>query len=155
MKRLIIATISISLIIGILVGFLSSSMLISRVTVTERFTYTYTSKTVYTTTIRHTETVTITKSESEIKYARLFKVTEFDDYKIVKDALNRTLILVPRNKSPPIGVEGIVIYVPVERVILMSATQVALLMRLKEYRPDILDTVVGIMWGGQYEWYFK
>ncbi|MEM2931735.1 MAG: ABC transporter substrate-binding protein [Nitrososphaerota archaeon] len=155
MRRLIIATISISLIIGILVGFLSSSMLISRVTVTERFTYTYTSKTVYTTTIRHTETVTITKSESEIKYARLFKVTEFDDYKIVKDALNRTLILVPRNKSPPIGVEGIVIYVPVERVILMSATQVALLMRLKEYRPDILDTVVGIMWGGQYEWYFK
>ncbi|MEM2373511.1 MAG: hypothetical protein QXI11_03625, partial [Thermoproteota archaeon] len=66
MRRLIIATISISLIIGILVGFLSSSMLISRVTVTERFTYTYTSKTVYTTTIRHTETVTITKSESEI-----------------------------------------------------------------------------------------
>lgn len=155
MNRLFITAIIAALILGIFTGLISSPMLVHPTTVTESVTHTYVSQIFYTTTIHRTETVTITKTEPQIKYARLFEITCLDDYKIVKDALNRTLILVPRGRSPPSGVEGIIIHVPVERVIIMSATQIALLMRLKEYRPEILDTVVGIMWGGQYEWYFK
>ncbi|MEM1534641.1 MAG: ABC transporter substrate-binding protein [Nitrososphaerota archaeon] len=91
----------------------------------------------------------------EVKYSRQFEIRLVDGYKIVRDALNRTLILVPRGQQPPPGLNGVVVYTPVERVVLMSATQVALVERLREHAPWILDRVVGIMWGGQYEWYFE
>ncbi|GBC71720.1 hypothetical protein HRbin02_01508 [Candidatus Calditenuaceae archaeon HR02] len=111
-----------------------------------------------TTTLGLTETVTQAPSlplELEVKYSKLFSIKFFDGYKVVKDALNRTLILVPRGREPPSGISGIIVYTPVERVVLMSATQVALIERLREFAPWILDRVVGIMWGKQYEWYFE
>ncbi len=120
-----------------------------------------------TTTLTETRVTTVTETvelsekrqlpplKLEIKYAKLFDVTFYDGYKVVRDALNRTLILVPRGAEPPQSVDGVVIYTPVERVVLLSATHVALLERLKELKPDILDSVVGIAWGGSYEWYFQ
>lgn len=110
-----------------------------------------------TTTVRLTETVPRAPSlplELEVKYSRLFGIKFSEGYKVVRDALNRTLILVPRGREPPSGISGIIVYTPVERVVLMSATQVALIERLREFAPWILDRVVGIMWGKQYEWYF-
>ena len=143
------------LVIGFLAGLSLSAMIVKPVTITEKVTSTQTIQTTFTATVSRAETTTITKAVSGVKYAQLFDITVSDDYEIVKDALDRTFILVPRNKSPPTGIDGIVIYVPVKRVIVMSATHIALLERLKEYRPNILDSVVGIMWGGQYEWYFE
>ena len=157
-SRRILAT-SLMLVTVLLIGFLAglslSAIIVKPVTITEKVTSVQTIQTTYATTVSRTETTTITKGVSGVKYARLFDITVSDDYKIVKDALERTFILVPRNKSPPPGIDGIVIYVPVERVIAMSATHIALLERLKEYKPNILGSVVGIMWGGQYEWYFE
>ena len=91
----------------------------------------------------------------DVRESKLFEVTVVDGYRFVKDALNSTLILVPRGMAPPQGVEGVVVYVPVERVVLMSATQVALLERLRERNPEILGRVAGIMWGREYTWYFE
>ncbi|MEM0481924.1 MAG: ABC transporter substrate-binding protein [Nitrososphaerota archaeon] len=111
-----------------------------------------------TTTLRLTETVMQPPRlplELEVKYSKQFEIKLFDGYKVVRDALNRTLILVPRGREPPSGLSGVIIYTPVERAVLMSATHVALVERLRELAPGILDKVVGIMWGRQYEWYFK
>jgi len=91
----------------------------------------------------------------EVKESKLFGITVLDRYRVVRDALNRTLVLVPRGMAPPQGVEGVLVYVPVERVVLMSATHVALLERLREKNADILDKVAGIMWGREYRWYFE
>ncbi|MCS7145851.1 MAG: ABC transporter substrate-binding protein [Nitrososphaerota archaeon] len=107
-----------------------------------------------------TLTETITRQPSlplklEVKYSRQFEVTFLEGYKVVRDAINRTLILVPRGAQPPRGMSGEVVYTPVERAVLMSATQVALVERLREYAPWIIDRVSGIMWGQQYEWYFE
>jgi iron complex transport system substrate-binding protein len=91
----------------------------------------------------------------EVKYSRLFEITVLEGFKVVRDALNRTLVLVPRGAQPPSWAAGkVVVYTPVERVVLMSATQVALIERLREKNPGILEGVAGIMWGQQYEWYF-
>ncbi len=111
-----------------------------------------------TTTFRLTETVRQPPRlplELEVKYSKLFEIKLFDGYKVVRDALNRTLILVPRGREPPSGLSGLIVYTPVERVVLMSATHVALVERLREHAPWILDRVVGIMWGRGYEWYFE
>jgi iron complex transport system substrate-binding protein len=111
-----------------------------------------------TTTLRLTETTRQLPRlplELEVKYSKLFEIKLFEGYKVVRDALNRTLILVPRGREPPADISGVVVYTPVERVVLMSATHVALVERLREFAPWILDKVVGIMWGGQYEWYFE
>jgi iron complex transport system substrate-binding protein len=48
----------------------------------------------------------------------------------------------------------LVVQVPVERMVLMSATHVALVERLREYAPNIWDRVAGIMWGRSYQWFF-
>lgn len=112
------------------------------------------------------KTVTITTTQTaqrelripltlEVKYSRQFEVKFVDGFKVVRDALNRTLILVPRGVQPPADLEGVVIHIPVERVVLMSATQAALIERLREHAPWIIDRVVGIMWGRQYEWYLE
>jgi iron complex transport system substrate-binding protein len=90
----------------------------------------------------------------EVRESGLFELSVVDGYKVVRDALNRTLVLVPRGMRPPHGIEGVVVYVPVEKVVLMSATHVALLERLRERKSDIIDRVVGIMWGNEYQWYF-
>ena len=89
----------------------------------------------------------------ELEYAKLFKVVFNNGYKVVVDALNRTLVLVPRGSAPPEGFEGIVVETPVDSVVLLSSTHVALLHRLKEFNPDIINSIGGIAWGGSYEWY--
>ena len=120
------------------------------------------------TTISATTTVTATLTETvthnpyqgiplrlEVKESKLFEITVRDGYRVVRDVLNRTLVLVPRGMSPPQDVEGVVVYIPVERVVLMSATHVALLERLRDINPEILGRVAGIMWGREYTWYFE
>ncbi len=118
-------------------------------------------------TVRIPTTITTTITEArtwaprvplklEVKYSRLFEITLIDGFKVVRDALNRSFVLVPRGSQPPAWAAGkTVVYTPVERVVLMSATHVALIERLREKNPEILDRIVAIMWGGQYEWYFE
>ncbi|MDT7889049.1 MAG: ABC transporter substrate-binding protein [Desulfurococcales archaeon] len=100
----------------------------------------------------------------DIKYARLFQVMYDGPAKIVKDAEGQTILLLPRSLSSQKEVVGVyvsryspqlVIYTPVERVILMSATQVAMLLRLEsECNVDIFNrTILGVMWGKMYTWY--
>jgi iron complex transport system substrate-binding protein len=73
----------------------------------------------------------------------------------LRDGLNRTVLLVKRGQSAPQNVKAdLVVQVPVERMVLMSATHVALVERLREYAPNIWDRVAGIMWGGSYQWFF-
>jgi len=99
-----------------------------------------------------------------VKYARLFQVTYDGPAKVVRDAEGQTILLFPRSLSSQRAlVEAyiaryspqVVVYTPVERVALMSATQVAMLLRLEEEcRVDIINrTVLGIMWGKMYTWY--
>jgi iron complex transport system substrate-binding protein len=115
---------------------------------------------VSTVTLTRTLTVTATPYRGvplklDVRESKLFEVTVVDGYRVVRDALNRTLVLVPRGMSPPKEIAGVVVYVPVERVVLMSATHVALLERLRERNPEILGRVAGIMWGREYTWYFE
>jgi iron complex transport system substrate-binding protein len=119
----------------------------------------------FTQTVATTVTVTRTTTQTplrgvplklDVKYARLFQISFMDGFKVVRDAENRTFVLVPRGSQPPSWAAGsVIVYTPVERVVLMSATQVALIERLREKNPQILDKVVGIMWGKQYEWHFE
>ena len=99
-----------------------------------------------------------------VKYARLFQVTYDGPVKIVRDAEGQTILLIPKSLSSQKLLTDMyiskyspqhVIYTPVERVILMSATQVAMLLRLEEEcRIDLInETVLGIMWGKMYTWY--
>ncbi len=99
-----------------------------------------------------------------VKYARLFQVTYDGPVKIVKDAEGQTILLIPRSLSSQKALTDmyiskyspqLVVYTPVEKVILMSATQVAMLLRLEEEcRVDLINkTVLGIMWGKMYTWY--
>ncbi len=99
-----------------------------------------------------------------VKYARLFQVTYDGPVKIVKDAEGQTILLIPRSLSfQKLLIDmyiskyspQLIVYTPVERVILMSATQVAMLLRLEEEcRVDLISkTVLGIMWGKMYTWY--
>ncbi len=98
----------------------------------------------------------------EVKYARLFGIQCDGPVKIVKDSLNRTILIIPRNLTSPVVQyfiskyrPDLTIHVPVEKVVLFSSTQVALIWRLsKEYKLDLLRKIVGIAWGGTYEWYF-
>jgi len=99
-----------------------------------------------------------------VKYARLFQVIYDGPAKVVRDAEGQTILLFPRSLSSQRGLvetfiarysPQIVVYTPVERVVLMSATQVAMLLRLEdECRVDIINSsVLGIMWGKMYTWY--
>ncbi|MEM4970974.1 MAG: ABC transporter substrate-binding protein [Sulfolobales archaeon] len=99
-----------------------------------------------------------------VKYARLFQVTYDGPVKVVRDAEGQTILLIPRSISSQKALINtyiskyspqLIIYTPVERVILMSATQVAMLLRLEEEcRVDLINkTVLGIMWGKMYTWY--
>ncbi|NPA70079.1 MAG: ABC transporter substrate-binding protein [Crenarchaeota archaeon] len=86
-----------------------------------------------------------------VQYARLFKIINTGKYYlIVKDAANHTFILVPRGCPAPKNVSGIVIYVPVKRVVYFSTTEVALLYRIAQalHKMSMLKTVVGVTWRG-------
>ena len=162
-----------ALVLGLVVGFFAPFRELREVTVTETLTITHTvaggdmrtitvtSLTTVEKILTTTETVEVTREVRnpplmlDLSHARLFEVVFQDGYKVVKDANNRTLLLIPRGAAPPAGVGGIVVQVPVERVVLLSSTQAALLVRLMEYRPEIIDTIAGIAWGGEYEWYLE
>ena len=171
-----VALLVVGLVMGVVVGGVFTFAVVGSpvpvtVTVSEFLTETFstvvteTREAVETITVRDTVTRTVTATLEErsrippvlieVKYARLFGIKMLEGYKIVTDALNRTLILVERGQAPPLDVEGIVIEIPVDRVVLLSATHVALLHRLMEYNPGILDTIAGITWGRSYEWYFE
>ncbi len=157
--------------VAFLLGLLASPALTPLITVTSTLTVREgvaapTTVTVSPPPVTQTATFTVTQTTTamynpyrgiplkyEVKESRLFGITVVDGYRVVRDALNRTLVLVPRGMAPPQGVEGVLVYVPVESVVLMSATHVALLERLREKRADILEKVAGIMWGGEYRWY--
>jgi iron complex transport system substrate-binding protein len=97
----------------------------------------------------------VEKREPEVQYARFFSIERGDGYTLLRDGLNRTVLLVKRGQSAPQNVKAdLVVQVPVERMVLMSATHVALVERLREYAPDIWDRVAGIMWGRSYQWFF-
>ena len=97
----------------------------------------------------------------EVKYAKLFKIYCDGVAKIVKDALNRTILVMPRNISRDIVQyyvnkykPDVVVEVPVQRIILGSSTQVALVWRLdKEFGLHLFQYIIGIMWGRKYTWY--
>lgn len=176
--RNVISIVAAVLVVGLVAGIAASTFIPITPPRTETVTQTRISTSTVTQTVPfmqlRTETRTITFTETravtftetipaqlrlplkvEVKYSKQFEITLIDGYKVVRDALNRTLILVPRGAQPPAGLSGLIIYTPVERVVLMSATQVALVERLRERAPWILDRVVGVMWGGQFEWYFE
>ena len=105
-----------------------------------------------------------TSPRISVEYARLFSVTYDGVAKVVRDAENQVILLLPkdldlsqevvdsyREKYDP----DYIIYTPVERAVLMSATQVSMIYRLElECGVDILSrNIAGIMWGGAYKWY--
>ncbi|MCS7142286.1 MAG: ABC transporter substrate-binding protein [Aigarchaeota archaeon] len=137
----LVIAITVSLIVGGSVGFFVGSLNV-RAPTTVTMTVTPT-----------VEAPKLPPLKLDVGHSTLFSVEYRDGYKLVRDALNRTLILVPRGGSPPTDVRGTVVYIPVERVILQSATQVALITLLAEYNPRVLDSVIAIMWGKQYTWY--
>ena len=126
-----------------------------RTTLTERLVQTTTLTLELPVTVTRTETQVVERREPEVRYARLFSIERGDGYALVKDGLNRTILLVRRGQSAPQNVRAdLVVQVPVERAVLMSATHVALVERLREYAPDIWERVAGVMWGRSYQWFF-
>ncbi len=93
----------------------------------------------------------VTWPKVSVEYARLFVLKNLGShYLLVRDAANRTFILVPRGCPPPRNTTGTVIYVPVSRVVYFSTTEVALLYRIAAalHKPSLLRTVVGVTWRG-------
>lgn len=144
---LVVVFLSVGLVAGFLVGRTSVEVSVSTVfqTVTQARTETV---------VRTATATTTVFTTVEVEAARLFDIRRGDGYLLVRDALNRTLLLVPRGNPVPNVKADLVIRTPVERAILMSATHVALVERLREYAPDILDRVVGFMWGQSYKLFF-
>ncbi|MCS6785206.1 MAG: hypothetical protein NZ581_08450, partial [Candidatus Caldarchaeum sp.] len=60
----------------------------------------------------------------EVEYAKLFDIDRGGDYTLLRDAVNRTILLVPREKPVPTIKADLVIRTPVERAVLMSSTHV-------------------------------
>lgn len=146
------------LVAGLVAGYIAGSAAPPGVktitsTMTERLTETRHVTTSVSITVTRSETPRLPPVKLDVRYAELFSVEYRDGYKLVRDALNRTIILVPRGARPPTGAEGLVVQVPVRRVVLLSATHAALIERLSGYNPEVLKSVVGIAWGGSYEWY--
>jgi len=126
-----------------------------RTTLTERLIQTVTLTRELPVTVTRTVTQLVEKREPEVKYARLFSIERGEGYTLLRDGLNRTVLLVRRGQSAPQNVKAdLVVQVPVERMVLMSATHVALVERLREYAPNIWERVAGIMWGRSYQWFF-
>ncbi len=126
-----------------------------RTTLTERILQTVTLTREMPVTVTRTETQVVERREPEVKHAELFSIERGDGYTLLRDGLNRTVLLVKRGQSVPENVRAdLVVRVPVERAVLMSATHVALIERLREYAPDVWERVAGIMWGRSYQWFF-
>lgn len=154
--------IAVTLIIGLLAGFFigqtaTSGAVVER-TVTElrAVTATLTETRVAATTVVRTETATVTAvvEESLVKYAKLFDLRRGEGYFLLRDGVNRTILLVPKGMPVPNVKADVVVRTPVERAVLMSATHVALVERLRELDPEIYSRVDAIMWGRSYEWHF-
>jgi iron complex transport system substrate-binding protein len=151
-----------ALLVGLFGGYLAAGATgggLNTVTVTREVARTVELRTTLTEQLHVTLTRTVTqlveKREPEVKYARFFSIERGDGYTLLRDGLNRTVLLVKRGQSAPQNVKAdLVVQVPVERMVLMSATHVALVERLREYAPDIWDRVAGIMWGRSYQWFF-
>ena len=111
------------------------------------------------------------KLKEPIKHAQNMNLTYYDEkgnvvnpyegdswaYKIFVDAKGQKFLL--KNKSQPIpkwaeGKYDIVIDVPLENVVVMSATHIALMMPLND-DGSVISSVKGIMWGSGYKWHFE
>ncbi len=124
-------------------------------TLTERVLQTVTLTRELPVTVTRTETQVVERKEPEVRYAKFFSIERGEGYTLVRDGLNRTILLVRRGESAPQNIRAdLVVQVPVERAVLMSATHVALVERLREYAPYIWDRIAGVMWGRSYQWYF-
>ncbi len=151
-----------ALLVGLFGGYLAAGATgggLNTVTVTREVARTVELRTTLTErllqTVTRTETQLVEKREPEVQYARFFSIERGEGYTLLRDGLNRTVLLVKRGQSAPQNVKAdLVVQVPVERMVLMSATHVALVERLREYAPDIWDRVAGIMWGRSYQWFF-
>jgi len=97
-----------------------------------------------------------------VKYAKLFTISYEGGVYVLRDALGRRILAVPRGLPPHLLTyyetkyrpEAVVRY-PVERAVFMSSTHVAMAYRLyKETgRSEILRSIAAIMWGREYEWH--
>jgi len=78
-------------------------------------------------------------------------------YKIFVDATGQRFLLKNRSQPVPKWAEGkfdIVIDVPLENVVVMSSTHIALMMPLND-DGSVISSIKGIMWGGRYKWHFE
>ncbi|ABL89101.1 periplasmic binding protein [Pyrobaculum islandicum DSM 4184] len=97
-----------------------------------------------------------------LRYARLFSIQYEGDVYLLRDALGRRILLLPRGMSQDLADyyrakyrPDVVVYYPVKRAVYMASTEVAMAYRLyKEMgRADVLRSIVGVMWGREYRWY--
>ncbi|GBC69831.1 hypothetical protein HRbin01_01536 [archaeon HR01] len=156
-KIVTIVSLLAALILGFVAGHYSGSLTggptsieTRLVTVTERVETTHTEK--WTTTVL--QVIHKAEPETVVKYAEHFSITRLGGYTLVRDGVNRTILLVPENSSIPNIHADLVVRTPVKRAVLMSATHIALIERLREYSPELLNNVAGIMWGEAYGWFF-
>ncbi|AXI25384.1 hypothetical protein CFE53_04235 [Methanofervidicoccus sp. A16] len=111
------------------------------------------------------------KLKEPIKYAQNMNLKYYDEegnevnpyegeswaYKIFVDDKDQKILL--KNKSQPVpewakGKYDIVIDVPLENVVVMSSTHIALMMPLND-DGSVISSIKGIMWGSGYKWYFE
>ncbi|MEM4303893.1 MAG: ABC transporter substrate-binding protein [Candidatus Caldarchaeum sp.] len=156
LTSLVVALLAFGLVAGFLIGRSSTSTVTetSRETVTKTFVNTEVRAQTIIQTVLRTETVTQQFREPEVKYAKFFGLTRGDGYILLRDSHNRTILAVPKNIPVPNIKADVVVRTPIERAVLMSATHVALVERLREFEPELLKRVAGLMWGRSYEWYF-
>ncbi|MEM3094657.1 MAG: ABC transporter substrate-binding protein [Nitrososphaera sp.] len=100
-----------------------------------------------------------------VEYAKLFNVHYDGDRKVLTDGANRTLILQRSGETQPVADDSRhtittavpvayaesgdnTILIPAKRIIVFSSTHAAMMDRL-----GIADRIVGVAWGGGYEWY--
>lgn len=97
-----------------------------------------------------------------VRYARLFSIQYEGDVYLLRDALGRRILLLPRGLPQDLADyyrakyrPDVVVYYPVKRAVYMASTEVAMAYRLyKEAgRADVLRSIVGVMWGREYRWY--
>ncbi|MCS7094516.1 MAG: ABC transporter substrate-binding protein [Thaumarchaeota archaeon] len=145
-KTITVVLIVASLVVGLLSGVAAAPVIFPPVTQFRTITQIQTTQLI--------TTATAVVVEPTIKYAKLFTIERRDGFTVLRDGANRTILLVPRGRTAPDVRADLVVTVPVERMVLMSATHVALIERLREYAPELLTRVKGIMWGNSYRWFF-
>ncbi|MBW9220679.1 ABC transporter substrate-binding protein [Methanothermococcus sp. SCGC AD-155-M21] len=76
-------------------------------------------------------------------------------YKIFVDATGQKFLLKNESQSIPDWAEyDKIINLPLENVVVMSSTHIALMMPLND-DGSVISSVDGIMWGGRYKWHFE